>query len=240
MNKLFSIKEARLKKGLTVNQLATKLKMNTEIIQKIENNEELPDKFKSYEKIFRNSILKSLGLYESSTVVQVVPMPNDYTKLILTIFFFILVIIILFSLSFDMYKKFNFKSDFNLIEKDQIYLDAVKILSNFNYEEINHDQFINKLVLNNNNNIHNSFELSVLDNYSISYKIIDNIQKTINFGTITSDNPLKLDFNGDFSIDLSNIQFIDKIITNNSIYHINVDRPYVLKEFNINKLSEIK
>ena len=240
MNKLFSIKEARLKKGLTVNQLATKLKMNTEIIQKIENNEELPDKFKSYEKIFRNSILKSLGLYESSTVVQVVPIPNDYTKLILTIFFFILMIIILFSLSFDMYKKFNFKSDFNLIEKDQIYLDAVKILSNFNYEEINHDQFINKLVLNNNNNIHNSFELSVLDNYSISYKIIDNIQKTINFGTITSDNPLKLDFNGDFSIDLSNIQFIDKIITNNSIYHINVDRPYVLKEFNINKLSEIK
>ena len=240
MNKLFSIKEARLKKGLTVNQLATKLKMNTEIIQKIENNEELPDKFKSYEKIFRNSILKSLGLYENSTVVEVVPIPNDNTKLILTIFFFILMIIILFSLSFDIYKKFNFKSDFNLIEKDQIYLDAVKILSDFNYEEINHDQFINKLVLNNNNNIHNSFELSVLDNYSISYKIIDNIQKTINFGTITSDNPLKLDFNGDFSIDLSNIQFIDKIITNNSIYHINVDRPYVLKEFNINKLSEIK
>lgn len=240
MNKLFSIKEARLKKGLTVNQLAIKLKMNTEIIQKIENNEELPDKFKSYEKIFRNSILKSLGLYENSSIVEVVPIPNDNTKLILTIFFFILVIIILFSLSFDMYKKFNFKSDFNLIEKDQIYLDAVKILSNFNYEEINHDQFINKLVLNNNNNIHNSFELSVLDNYSISYKIIDNIQKTINFGTITSDNPLKLDFNGDFSIDLSNIQFIDKIITNNSIYHINVDRPYVLKEFNINKLSEIK
>ena len=36
------------------------------------------------------------------------------------------------------------------------------------------------------------------------------------------------------------IEFIDKIITNNSIYHINVDRPYALKEFNINKLSEIK
>ena len=240
MNKLFSIKEERLKKGLTINQLAIKLKMNAEIIQKIENNEELPDKFKSYEKIFRNSILKSLGLYESSTVVQVVPIPNDYTKLILTIFFFILMIIILISLSFDMYKKFNIKSDFILIEKDQIYLDAVKTLSNFNHDEINHNHFINKLVFNKNNNNHHAFELSVLDNYSISYKVIDNIQKTINFGTITSDNPLKLDFNGDFSIDLSNIQFIDKIITNNSIYHINVDRPYVLKEFNINKLSEIK
>ena len=133
-----------------------------------------------------------------------------------------------------------FSSDFYLIEKEKIYLDTVKILSNFNYDEINHDQFINKLVLNNNNNIHDAVELSVLDNYSIFYKVIDNIKKTINFGTITSDNPLKLDFNGDFSIDLSNIQFIDKIITNNSIYHINVDRPYVLKEFNINKLSEIK
>ena len=240
MNKLFSIKEERLKKGLTINQLAIKLKMNAEIIQKIENNEELPDKFKSYEKIFRNSILKSLGLYESSTVVKVVPIPNDYTKLILTIFFFILMIIILISLSFDMYKKFNIKSDFTLIEKDQIYLDVVKIFSNFNHDEINHNHFINKLVFNKNNNNHHAFELSVLDNYSISYKVIDNIQKTINFGTITSDNPLKLDFNGDFSIDLSNIQFIDKIITNNSIYHINVDRPYVLKEFNINKLSEIK
>ena len=95
MNKLFSIKEARLKKGLTINQLAIKLKMNTEIIQKIENNEELPYKFKSYEKIFRNSILKSLGLYEISTVVEVVPIPNDNTKLILTIFFFVLMIIIL-------------------------------------------------------------------------------------------------------------------------------------------------
>ena len=134
MNKLFSIKEARLKKGLTINQLAIKLNMNTEIIQKIENNEELPYKFKSYEKIFRNSILKSLGLYEISTVVEVVPIPNDNTKLILTIFFFVLMIIILLSLSFDMYKKFNFKSDFYLIEKEKIYLDTVKILSNFNYD----------------------------------------------------------------------------------------------------------
>ena len=240
MNNSSSIKEARLSKGLSIEHLAAKLKISPLIIEKIENDEDLPDRFKSYEKIFRNSILKSLGLYEISSVVELNPIPEDNTKLILTIFSFILVSTILISLSFDMYKKFNFKSDFNLIEKDQIYLDAVKILSNFNYEEINHDQFINKLVLNNNNNIHNSFELSVLDNYSISYKIIDNIQKTINFGTITSDNPLKLDFNGDFSIDLSNIQFIDKIITNNSIYHINVDRPYVLKEFNINKLSEIK
>lgn len=240
MNKLLSIKEARLAKGLTINQLAIKLKLSEEIIQKIENNEELPDKFRSYEKIFRNSILKSLGLYEHSTVVELAQIPKDNTKLILTIFFFVLMVIVLFSLSFDMYKKFNLQSSLNLIEKDQIYLDAEKILSDFEYEEIDHKQFINKLELSKNNEIQNTFVLTVLDNYSISYKVIDNNQKTINFGTITPDNPLKLDFNGDFSIDLSNIQFIDKIITDNFIYHINVNKSYALKEFNISKLSEIK
>ena len=240
MNKLLSIKEARLAKGLTINQLAIKLKLSEEIIQKIENNEELPNKFRSYEKIFRHSILKSLDLYEHSTVVELAPPPKDNTKLILTIFFFVLMVIVLFSLSFDMYKKFNLKSSLNLIEKDQIYLDAEKILSDFEYEEIDHKQFINKLELSKNNEIQNTFVLTVLDNYSISYKVIDNNQKTINFGTITPDNPLKLDFNGDFSIDLSNIQFIDKIITDNFIYHINVNKSYALKEFNISKLSEIK
>ena len=240
MNKLLSIKEARLAKGLTINQLAIKLKLSEEIIQKIENNEELPNKLRSYEKIFRNSILKSLGLYEHSTVVELAQIPKDNTKLILTIFFFVLMVIVLFSLSFDMYKKFNLQSSLNSIEKDQIYLDAEKILSDFEYEEIDHKQFINKLELSKNNEFQNTFVLTVLDNYSISYKVIDNNQKTINFGTITPDNPLKLDFNGDFSIDLSNIQFIDKIITNNFIYHINVNKSYALKEFNISKLSEIK
>jgi len=240
LNKLLSIKEARLAKGLTINQLAIKLKLSEEIIQKIENNEELPNKLRSYEKIFRNSILKSLGLYEHSTVVELAQIPKDNTKLILTIFFFVLMVIVLFSLSFDMYKKFNLQSSLNLIEKDQIYLDAEKILSDFEYEEIDHKQFINKLELSKNNEIQNTFVLTVLDNYSISYKVIDNNQKTINFGTITPDNPLKLDFNGDFSIDLSNIQFIDKIITDNFIYHINVNKSYALKEFNISKLSEIK
>jgi len=240
LNKLLSIKEARLAKGLTINQLAIKLKLSDEIIQKIENNEELPNKLRSYEKIFRNSILKSLGLYEHSTVVELAQIPKDNTKLILTIFFFVLMVIVLFSLSFDMYKKFNLQSSLNLIEKDQIYLDAEKILSDFEYEEIDHKQFINKLELSKNNEFQNTFVLTVLDNYSISYKVIDNNQKTINFGTITPDNPLKLDFNGDFSIDLSNIQFIDKIITDNFIYHINVNKSYALKEFNISKLSEIK
>ena len=72
MNKLSSIKEVRLSKGLTIEQLAAKLKINPDIIEKIENKKVLQERFKSYEKIFRNSILKSLGLYESKSVVELI------------------------------------------------------------------------------------------------------------------------------------------------------------------------
>ena len=240
MNNSFSIKEARLSKGLSIEHLAARLKISPIIVKKIENDEDLPDRFKSYEKIFRNSILKSLGLYEHSSVVELNPIPEDNTKLILTIFSFILVSTILISLSFDMYKKFNAKSKLKFIEKDQIYLDVENIMSNFHHEMISHKQFINKLVLIKTNSPQNIFQISVLDNYSIFYRVIDYKQKTINFGTITADNPLKLDFNNDFSIDLSNIKYIDKIIVKNSIYQIDADKPYAIKELNINKFFDLQ
>ena len=238
MNNSSSIKEARLSKGLSIEHLAAKLKISPIIIEKIENDEDLPDRFKSYEKIFRNSILKSLGLYEISSVVELNPIPEDNTKLILTIFSFILVSTILISLSFDMYKKFNAKSKLKFIEKDQIYLDVENIMSNFHYEVISHNQFINKVLLTKTNSSQNNFQISVLDNHSIFYRVTDNKQKTINFGIITNDNPLKLDFNNDFSIDLSNIKYIDKIIIKNSIYQIDVDKPYAIKELSINKFFD--
>ena len=238
MNNLSSIKEVRISKGLSIEQLAAKLKISPIIVEKIENNEDLPYRFKSYEKILRNSILKSLGLYETSSVVELNPIPEDNTKLILTIFSFILVSTILISLSFDMYKKFNAKSKLKFIEKDQIYLDVENIMSNFHHEVISHRQFINKLVLTKTNSPQNIFQLSVLDSHSIFYKVTDNKQKTLNFGTITNDNPLKLDFNNDFSIDLSNIRYIDKIIVKNSIYQIDADKPYAIKELSINEFFD--
>ena len=111
-------------------------------------------------------------------------------------------------------------------------------MSNFHHELISHNQFINKLLLAKTNSSQNNFQISVLDGHSIFYRVTDNNQKTINFGTITSDNPLKLDFNNDFSIDLSNIKYIDKIIVKNSIYQIDVDKPYEIKELSINKFLD--
>ena len=240
MNKSFSIKEARLEKGLSIEDLAHRLKISTLIIKKIENNEELPEKYKSYEKIFRNSILKFLGLYEISGTVKLNKIPDDNSKLVLILFSLFLICIFLFSISFDMYKKYNLKPRLKFFEKDQIYLDMDNNLSNFRYDEIDHEQFLNKLIFLKNNNFYNYFEISVLDNNTIYYKVSNDNKKTLKFGSITPDNPLFLNFNDDFSIDLSNIQFIDKIFVNNSIYQINVDKSYALKKFDINKLIDHK
>ena len=190
MNKSISIKKARLEKGLSIDELAHRLKISPLIIKKIENNEELPEKYKSYENIFRNSILKMLGLYKISESVKLNKIPEDNTKLVLTIFSFSLVFIILFSLSFDMYKKFNLKPSLKTFEKDQIYIDIENKLLNFRYDEINHEQFLNKLIFIKNNNLNNYFEISVLDNNTIYYKVSNVDKKTLKFGSITPDNPL--------------------------------------------------
>ena len=240
MNNSSSIKEARLEKGLSIEDLAHRLKISPFIIKKIENNEELPEKYKSYEKIFRNSILQLLGLYEISSTVKLNDIPEDNTKLILTIFSLFLICTILFSLSIDIYKKFNSKFSLKFFERDQTYISIENKLSDFRYDEIDHEQFLNKLTLLKNNNFDNFFEISVLDNKIIYYKVSNNNQKTQKFGAITLDNPLYLYFNDDFSIDLSNINLIDKIVINNSIYQIDVDKPYALKEFNLNKLIDPK
>ena len=240
MNKSFSIKEARLEKGLSIEELAHRLKISPFIIKKIENDEELPEKYKPYEKIFRNSILKLLGLYEISGTVKLNKIPEDNTKLVLSIFLLFLICTFLFSISFDIYKKYNSKPSLKYFEKDQSYLDIENKLLNFRYEEIDHDKFLNKLIFLKNNNFYNYFEISVLDNNTIYYKVSNDDKKTLKFGSITPDNPLYLYFNDDFSIDLSNIKFIDKIFVNNSIYQINVDKSYALKKFDINKLIDHK
>ncbi|GIR65537.1 MAG: hypothetical protein CM15mP70_06440 [Pelagibacteraceae bacterium] len=172
--------------------------------------------------------------------VKLNKIPDDNSKLVLTIFSLFLICIFLFSISFDMYKKYNLKPRLKFFEKDQTYLDMENKLSNFRYDEIDHEQFLNKLIFLKNNNFYNYFEISVLDNNTIYYKVSNDNKKTLKFGSITPDNPLYLNFNDDFSIDLSNIKFIDKIFVNNSIYQINVDKSYALKKFDINKLIDHK
>ena len=174
------------------------------------------------------------------SILGAVENAEDNTKLVLSIFLLFLICTILFSLSLDIYKKFNSKSSLVFFEKDQTYIDIENKLSDFRYDEIDHEQFLDKLILLEKNNFYNFFEISVLDNNTIYYMVSNNTQKTQKFGAITWDNPLYLYFNDDFSIDLSNINLIDKIVVNNSIYQIDVNKPYALKDFNLYNFIDLK
>ena len=64
MKNLISIKEARIKKGLSINDLSKGLKLDPEIIRLLEENLQLPDKFKAYRSTYKKSIYSCL-LYTS-------------------------------------------------------------------------------------------------------------------------------------------------------------------------------
>ena len=76
----------------------------------------------------------------------------------------------------DILTKLNMK----FFEKDQTYINIENKLSDFRYDEIDHDHFLNKLVFLKNNNFENFFEISVLDNNTIYYMVSNNDKKTQN------------------------------------------------------------
>ena len=61
MDKLISIKEARIKKGLSINDLSKALKLDIEIIRLLDDNLKLPKKYRSYQSTYKKSIYRYLG-----------------------------------------------------------------------------------------------------------------------------------------------------------------------------------
>ena len=98
MEKLISIKEARIKKGLSINDLSKALKLDIEIIRLLDDNLNLPKKFKAYEPTYKKSIYRYLG-YEVKYKNSLRNLPDDHTKISLTYFLLLLIFAILTFLS---------------------------------------------------------------------------------------------------------------------------------------------
>ena len=106
MDKLISIKEARIKKGLSINDLSKALKLDLEIIRLLDDNLKLPKKYRAYQSTYKKSIYRYLG-YEIKHKDSISEIPEDYTKISLTYFLSLLIFTILTLLSFNIYNKFN-------------------------------------------------------------------------------------------------------------------------------------
>ena len=211
MEKLISIKEARIKKGLSINDLSKALKLDLEIIRLLDDNIKLPKKFRPYQSTYKNSIYRYLG-YEIKYKSSISDTRTDYTKISLIYFLCLLVFTILILISFNVYKKFNNQISIREIEKDQIYKDIINISNQYKLYELSHNDFINNLNLSTRVNYSQNLSIFAKPNQTIYYKIQNNNRKTIQFGEIIKSNELILDLDNDFLIDLSNINNIEKII----------------------------
>ena len=94
MDKLISIKEARIKKGLSINDLSKALKLDLEIIRLLDDNLKLPKKYRAYQSTYKKSIYRYLG-YEIKYKSLVSDIPIDHTKFSVIYFLLLLVFIIL-------------------------------------------------------------------------------------------------------------------------------------------------
>ena len=237
MNNLISIEQARKAKGVSIDELSKALKIDRSIIKCLEEGLELPKKFKSYQKSYTSSIYRYLG-YSVEHSSNLKAIPEDNTKMILTIFFFLFSFFILISLSINIYSNFNSKISIKIFQKDEIYEEVERHLLSQSLEYIDHKNFLQSLEIKNrvayNNNV--IFEANTLPIY---YKLHHLDNGSIQFGEILPSKSLILDLNDNFLIDISNISYIDKIIYEGVEINLNNKQNLYLKEFNINELGQL-
>ncbi len=238
MEKLISIKEARIKKGLSIDDLSKALKLDLEIIRLLDDNLKLPKKYRAYQSTYKKSIYRYLG-YEVKYKNSIRDMPIDYTKLSLIYFIVLLIFTILVFLSLNIYNKFNNQISTRSIEKDQVYRDVLNISSQYELNELNHDDFINSLITLNRANYSQNLSIFAKPNKTIFYKIQNNLKNTLQFGEIIKSNELILDLDNDFFIDLSNINNIDKIIYRGIEIRLNKELNSYLFNFNVKDLETL-
>ena len=238
MKKLISIKEARIKKGLSINDISKALKLDLEIIRLLDDNLRLPKKYRAYQSTYKKSIYRYLG-YEIKYKNVTNDIPVDYTKISLTYFLLLLIFVILTLLSLNIYDKFNNKNLSDDIEKDQVYLEILNLSSEYDLNELSHDEFINNLIVTRRANY--SQKLSIFSKYNktIYYKIQNNIRKNIQFGEILHYKELNIELDDDFLIDLSNIDNVDKIIYRGIEIKINKELNSYLVNFDIKDLETL-
>ncbi len=211
MDKLISIKEARIKKGLSIDDLSKALKLDIEIIRLLDDNLKLPKKYRAYQSTYKKSIYRYLG-YEIKYKNLISDITIDHTKASIIYFLLLLIVTILVLLSFNMYNKFNNQLLIKEIQKDQILRDVFDISTQYELIELSHDDFINNLISVSRENYSQNLSIFAKPNKTVFYKIQNNIRKTLQFGEIIKSNELILDLDNDFLIDLSNIGNIEKII----------------------------
>lgn len=232
MSEIISIKEARLKKGLSLEELARALKLDKEIIRLLEEDLQLPEKFKAYRTTYKKTIYRYLG-YKINYETKINQIPNDYSKIFITYFLIILVLIIVIFFSYNIYQKFNQKKIIKIVETDTIRNSVQNLINEYNLKFISHEDFKSLLNAIDRENYSQTFEVYPKNGNSLFYKIQNLDNKNIEFGELYGPKFLTLSLENDYLIDLSNINNIDKLVYKGVKFKIHGDNQFALKDFKI-------
>ncbi len=232
MSEIISIKEARLKKGLSLEELARALKLDKEIIRLLEEDLQLPEKFKAYRTTYKKTIYRYLG-YKINYETKINQIPNDYSKIFITYFLIILVLVIVIFFSYNIYQKFNQKKIIKIVETDTIQNSVQNLINQYNLKFISHDEFKSLLKAIDRENYSQTFEIYPKNGNHIFYKIENLDKKNIEFGELYGSKFLSLSLDNNYLLDLSDINNIDKIVYKGVRFRISTDDHFALKDFKI-------
>ena len=232
MSEIISIKEARLKKGLSLEELAFALKLDKEIIRLLEEDLQLPEKFKAYRSTYKKTIYRYLG-YKINYETKINQIPTDYSKIFIVNFLIILVLIIVIFFSYNIYQRFNQIEIIKIFEPDKIQKSVHDIISEVNLEFISNENFKTLLIAFEQENYSQTFELYPKKGKSLFYKIQNLDKQNIEFGELNGTKFLSLNLDNNYLLDLSDINNIDKIVYKGVKFKIKNDDQFALKNFEI-------
>ena len=240
----FLIKEARESKKLSQEQLAEMLKLDVSIIKDIESGKKLEGIYSFYEKSYRGSIYKILGLKLEKKIKEKKNDLKNNFRILIIIYFLIFVVFTFLTLSyFIIYKYAGNSNNFNAIKfykEDNIIQLLKKNTTYSNVKFIDNNIFLNSLKFVSYSKKNIFFEIKVKQGSQAYYKIYYLNKDIEEFGMLKSEDSILIKEKYSFYLDFSDISTIDYIIFDNiKYYNLSKNRAY-LRKFDINKLHNLK
>jgi len=237
------IKEAREKKGLSIYEVASKLRLNPSIIKNIEEGVDLTGVYASYEISYKKSIYKLLGIKIHKSEKKIYYMDNGLQILMILyfiIFFGFSIMTITYYLISNFSNNQTSKLFINNYREDDLMVLFKSITKKSELDIIDSRKFLEILYYDQKKYTNTYFYIQLKPNTQSYYKIYFTRDGTEKFGQLNYRNSLLVDKKKEFLIDISDTSSIDFLIFNNAKYKLRDDFRYYLKNFDIKSLYNLK
>jgi len=237
------IKEAREKKGLTIYDVASRLRLNPSIIKNIEEGVDLTGVYASYEISYKKSIYKLLGIKIHKSKKKIYYMDNGL-QILMILYFIIFFSFSIMTITYYLISNFSnnqtSKLFINNYREDDLMILFKSITKKSELDIIDSRKFLESLYYDEKKYTNAYFYIQLKPNTQSYYKIYFTIDDTEKFGQLNYQNSLLVNNKKEFLIDISDTSSIDFLIFNNAKYKLRDDSRYYLKNFDIKSLYNLK